>query len=72
MVDVCANPTLMLNFQPNIPGIAYVDLTQDEDAVVVPPLRGNIAPLRRTGTNSSDIKSDNTSSVKEESWGRVA
>ena len=69
MLDVCSNPALMLNFMLCIPGVAYVDLTQEEDAVVMPPLRGNIAPLRRAGAGNSDIILDNTSSVKEESWG---
>ena len=46
MVDVCSNPVLMLNFTPSVPGVAHVDLTQEEDAVIVPLLRGNIAPPR--------------------------
>ena len=67
MVDVCSNPALMLNFTPGIPGVAYIDLTQEEDAIIVPPLKGNITPPRRVGADNSDIIQDNTSSVREES-----
>ena len=44
MVDVCSNLALMLNFTPSILGVAYVDLTQEEDAIIMLPLRGNITP----------------------------
>ena len=38
---------------------------------MVPPLKGNITPPQRIGADDSDIIPDNTSSMREESWGHV-
>ena len=72
MVDVCSNPALMFNFTPSVPGVAYVDLTREEDTIKVPPLKRNIAPPQRMTADDSNIIPDYTSSVREESWGHVA
>ena len=40
MVDVYSNPALMLNFTPSIPGVAYVDLTQQVMLNFTPSIPG--------------------------------
>ena len=72
MVDVCSNPALMFNFLLSIRGVAYIDLTQDEDTVKMPPFKGNIAPAQKIDIVHSDIIPDNTSSIREEPWTGVA
>ena len=71
MVNICSNPVLMFNFTPSIQGVAYIDLTREEDTVKMPLFKGNIAPAQKIDIDHSDIIPDN-SSVREEPWTRVA
>ena len=68
MMDVCANPALMLDFKPSVHGVATIDLTQGEGVVKMPPYRGNIVPSQKDNTDCFNIIPDNTSSIREEPW----
>ena len=58
----------MFNFTPSIQGVAYIDLTQEEDTVKMPPFKGNITSTWKIDINLSDFFPDNTSSVRQEPW----
>ena len=68
MVNVCSNSALMLNFMPSVQGVTYIDLTQEEDTLKMPPFKGNITSAQKDDANCSNIIPDNTSSVREEPW----
>ena len=68
MVNVCSNPALMLNFTLSVQGVTYIDLTQEEDTVKMPPFKGNITSAWKDDTDHPKIIPDNTSSVREEPW----
>ena len=72
MVNMCLNPALMLNFKPSIQGVATINLTQGQEAVEMPPFRGNITPTQKHNADLFNIIPDNTSSIREEPWTHTA
>ena len=62
MTDVCASPTLMLNFEPSVQGVTTIDLTKDETVIKYPLERGNIVPAQKD-KDATDAIPDNTSSL---------
>ena len=67
MTDVCADPTLMLNFEPTVIGVTTINLTSDEVIIKYPPERGNIVAAQRDDRDTTEVISDNATSLRDES-----
>ena len=67
LTDICAGPTLMLNFKPTVIGVTTIDLTSDKVIIKYPPERGNIIAAQRDERDTTKVIPDNATSLRDES-----